>query len=121
MRLRQIITLSFNLKSKFCDILLVIRTREFTLFLFAVVVVFFSLITAITLHLKSISLHVNHKTFLNILKTGITRCVCETRMSLTKTKSKMTIFRIKVKIKVTGSLTLVPFERVSLAKYTYQI
>ena len=52
----------------------------------------------------------------------ISRCVCETRtMPPAATKSKKAIFRAKVKVKVTRSLTLVSFERVSLVKYACQI
>ena len=44
-------------------------------------------------------------------------CLCETRMPPAATKSKLAIFSIKVTVKVTRSLTLVSFERVSLVEY----
>ena len=43
------------------------------------------------------------------------------QMPLAATKSNLAILSIKVRVKVTKSLTLVSFERVSLVEYACQI
>ena len=48
-------------------------------------------------------------------------CVCETRMFPAVTNTKLAIFDINVTIKVTMSLTMVSFARVSFVEYACQI
>ena len=49
------------------------------------------------------------------------RCVCETLCPRQQQSPKLAIFRIKITVKVTRSLAMVSFERVSLVEYACQI
>ena len=57
----------------------------------------------------------------NLIMQKLKRCVWETGMPPVGTKSKLAIFSIKIMVKVTRSLILVTFKRVSLVEYACQI